>query len=165
MRGLAGNDSGAAAAEMALVTPFLFFLMFGSMELGNYFYSEHVVVKAVRDGARFASRQSFDSFTCPDQIDSTVKTNTQNVTRTNRVAPGGTARLKGWTDNATVSVTVQCDTSGSYKSFYEGMAATGGIPVVKVSATVSYSSLFASIGFASIGLSLRAESQAPVMGA
>ncbi|MGL5837065.1 MAG: TadE family protein, partial [Sphingorhabdus sp.] len=47
---------GAAAAEMALVTPLLMIIMFGAFELGNYFYSQHVVTKAVRDGARFASR-------------------------------------------------------------------------------------------------------------
>ena len=48
-----GCNTGAAAAEMALVLPILIALMFGSFELGNYFLNQHVVTKAVRDGLRF----------------------------------------------------------------------------------------------------------------
>ena len=142
---LGRNKSGAAAAEMALVAPLLIALMFGTMELGYYFYSEHVVVKAVRDGARFASRAKFDDFDCgSNTIDASLVTSTQKVTRTDQVASGGTARLAGWTSDATVSVTMRCDTSGTYGSFYDGL---GGVPVVIVSATVPYTSLFSSLGF------------------
>ena len=95
IRRLARQDSGSAAAEMALVTPLLIALMLGSMELGHFFYSEHVVVKAVRDGARYASRQGFTNFTCPNTINATVVDNTRRVTRTNQVAAGGTSRLQG----------------------------------------------------------------------
>ena len=56
LRALLASDDAAAAAEMALVVPLLVILMFGSFELGRYFLDEHVVVKAVRDGARYASR-------------------------------------------------------------------------------------------------------------
>ena len=52
---LSSDRRGAAAAEMALVTPLLLVILFGAVELGNYFYNEHIVVKAVRDGARFAA--------------------------------------------------------------------------------------------------------------
>lgn len=154
--------SGSAAVEMALVTPLLIVIMFGSMELGYYFYSEHVVVKAVRDGARFASRQGFANYSCnPDTVSSSVRTNTQNVTRTNQVASGGTARLGRWTNNASVTVTSRCDTSGTYGSFYAGLS---GIPIVTVSATVPYASLFSALGFNSTQLNMRAASEAPVMG-
>lgn len=158
------DHSASAAAEMALVTPFLILLMFGSLEMGHYFYSQHVVVKAVRDGARFASRQGFDDFTCPSQIDSTVTTDTKNVTRTNQVASGGDARLPGWTDNSSVVVSLSCDSSVAYQhSMYEGLTA---VPVVKVTATVPYKSLFSMIGFGSgSGITLVASSQAAVMGA
>jgi Flp pilus assembly protein TadG len=158
------QSSGTAGVEMALVAPLLIALMFGSMELGYYFYSEHVVVKAVRDGARFASREGFDKYTgCPDdpQADSTLVTNTQNVTRTNQVASGGTARLAGWTDNNSVEVTVSCEPLGTYGSFYEGLT---DIPVVTVKATVPYPSLFSMAGFNTAGLTLTAASEAPVMG-
>lgn len=157
------NISGAAAVELALIAPLLVGLMFGTMELGYYFYSEHVVVKAVRDGARFASRESFGDFTCPATIDPTVVTDTQNVTRTNQVASGGSARLPNWTDNATVSVKLTCDTSGDFdQSFYQGLS--GGVPVVTVRATVPYTSLFGVLGFNALTLQLTASSQAAVMG-
>ena len=56
------DRAGAAAAEMALVTPLLMIIMFGAMELGKYFLDEHVVAKAVRDGARYAARRSFTDY-------------------------------------------------------------------------------------------------------
>ena len=62
------DRSGAAAAEMAMVAPLLMILMLGAMELGHYFYSQHVVVKAVRDGARYASRHDFSNYTCPSTV-------------------------------------------------------------------------------------------------
>jgi Flp pilus assembly protein TadG len=139
-------------------------LMFGAMELGYYFYSEHVVVKAVRDGARFASREGFDKYTCPGTIDSNIESETQRVTRTNQVDAGGTARLPNWTNDSTVTVTLSCvdNSGGTYSSIYDGLAA---VPVVTVSATVPYSSLFSKIGFDATALQLTASSQAPVMGA
>jgi len=149
---------------MAMVAPLLIIIMFGSMEIGHYFYSEHVVVKAVRDGARFASRQSFADYTCPGgTIGGTVVADTQKVTRTNQVTTGGTPRLADWTSDASVSVTISCfdNSSGTYTSFYEGV---NQFPVVTVSATVPYTSLFKVIGFNSVGLNLRATQQAVVMG-
>lgn len=157
------QETGAAAAEMAMVAPLLIILMFGSMELGHYFYSQHVVVKAVRDGARYASRQGFTNYACPaTTIGGTVVTDTQNVTRTNTVAGTGTPRLASWTQNSSVNVVViRCDTSGTYGNFYLGL---GGVPVVRVTATVPYNSLFSVIGFNSAGLQMRAQEEAVVMG-
>lgn len=156
-------NRAAAAAEMALVTPFLIILMFGSFELGNYFLSEHVVAKAVRDGARYASRRSFTDFTCPSTVASDVVDKTRNVTRTGQVTSGGTARLVGWTTPATVSVTISCTviTGGNYSGIYKGMS---NVPKVKVSATVPYNSLFNDLGFTSSTLNLVSESEATVQG-
>ena len=51
--GLFLHDTRAnAAVEMALVAPLLLAILFGSVELGNYFMNEHELIKAVRDGAR-----------------------------------------------------------------------------------------------------------------
>ncbi|RDV01682.1 pilus assembly protein [Sphingorhabdus pulchriflava] len=155
------NEKGAAAAEMALVTPLLMILMFGSFELGKYFWDNHIVAKAVRDGARFASRQSFDNYNCTGTtVSDTVRDNTRNLTRTNTIDGTGTVRLSGWT-NAMITVSLRCDTSGTYAAFYSGMA---GVPIVSVSATVPYSSLFGSLGIDTVGLNLIANSEAPVMG-
>ena len=157
------NNEAAAAAEMALVTPLLIVLMFGSFELGNYFLSEHVVAKAVRDGARYASRQSFANFTCPGSVNSSVVTNTQNLTRTGQVASGGTARLAGWTTPTTVSVTMSCTaiSGGNYSGIYKGMS---NLPKVKVSAIVPYRSLFNVLGFTRLTPQLVSESEATVQG-
>jgi Flp pilus assembly pilin Flp len=158
---LARQESGAAAVEMAMVAPLLIIIMFGAMELGHYFYSEHVVVKGVRDGARFASRQGFVHYSCPSTIAGTVVTDTQNVTRTNTVNGSGVPRLAGWTQNSSVAVSLRCDTSGTFVSFYDG---AGGVPVVTVTAVVPYTSLFKVIGFNAMNLNVRSTSEVPVMG-
>lgn len=160
-RDLVRDESGAAAAEMALVTPLLLVLMFGAMELGKFFLDQHVLVKSVRDGARYASRQSFADYSgCAPSA--AVITNTRNLTRTGQVAAGGDARLAYWTDPTSVSVTVACDTSGDYEGIYRGSAL--GAPVVTVSASVPYTPLIGSIGFATDGLMLNARSQSAVAG-
>lgn len=159
----AKDRRGAAAAEMALVAPMLIILMFGAFELGNYFLAEHKVVKSVRDGARYASRQPFVLYAgCA--IDGDVITRTQNVTRTGRVADGGTAKLPYWDDPDSISVTVACpDAAGEdYQGIYRDVA--GGALVVTVEATVPYTPLFVSMGLGSTTLNLRARSQAAVMG-
>lgn len=146
---------------MALVTPLLMLLMFGSFEMGKYFWDNHIVAKAVRDGARYASRQAFSNYDCTGvTVSNAVRDNTRNLTRTSQVASGGTARIVGWTDGMT-TVTLRCDTSGSYAAFYSGMA---GVPIVQVSATVPYNSLFGTLGFNAVGLNLTANSEVPVMG-
>ena len=156
-------NRAAAAAEMALVTPLLVTLMFGSFELGNYFLSEHVVAKAVRDGARYASRRAFTDFTCPNSVSSDVVDKTRNLTRTGQIANGGVARLANWTTATPVSVTLNCTaiSGGNYSGIYKGMS---NVPRVKVSATVPYTSLFNNLGFTSASLSLVSESEATVQG-
>lgn len=154
------STSGAAAAEMALATPLLISLMFGSFELGNYYLSEHVVVKAVRDGARFAGRQSFSEYNCTTPSSIAID-RTRNVTRTGQVASGGTPRLDGWTDGTTITVSVACSAAtnaGIYKD------KPGGAPVVTVSAAVPYSSLLGQIGLSNPNLVLNANAEAAVTG-
>jgi Flp pilus assembly protein TadG len=161
-------DRGAAAVEMALVTPLLMIIMFGSFEMGNYFLQNHVVAKAVRDGARYAARRPFDEFaSCVPSTD--VARETRNITRTGTVDDGGTPRIANWTDvdpvtgSNTITVTVSCDTSGDYSGIYVEVPI--GAPQVTVTATVSYDSLFSRFGLIANGtFTLRAQSQAAVMG-
>jgi Flp pilus assembly protein TadG len=160
LRKLIKNQYGAAAVEMALVTPFLMLLMFGSFELGKYFWDNHIITKAVRDGARYASRQPFSNFDCDaETVAAGVVSNTQNLTRTNTLDGTGAVRLGGWT-NTMIDVEVACDNSGAYTSIYSGMD----VPVVSVTADVPYRSLFGSFGFTDATFQLRARSEAPVMG-
>src|SRR3546814_7531911 len=103
-RSLARDRSGAAAAEMALVSPMLIILMFGSFELGNYFLDEHVVLKAVRDGARYAARQNFTTMPCSGTptADAAIK----NLVRYGNIACSGDPRLRYWTSNNTIAVSI-----------------------------------------------------------
>jgi len=178
------DRAGTAGAEMALVTPLLMIIMFGAFDLGNYFYSQHVVVKAVRDGARYAARQGFGHYSCPtgsatgSVVDAggvtaaTLIANVSDVTRTGKLHPVTTdakdsPRLGYWTStydspDTAVKLTVRCTPITNYSGIYKG--ATGGVPSVRVSADVKYLSLFNTIGFDATTLYMRAESEAAVMG-
>lgn len=166
---------------MALMVPLLVTLMFGSFELSNYFWTEHKVVKGVRDGARFAGRLGFVNFECPTDdgdpdtppdtgtgnLSSVLETQIQEVTRTG-VISGGTATVADWA-NADVSIAVSCPdaaldasgdssvTTGIYKNLDNA-------PIVTVSTTVGYTSLFETLGFDATELDVSASSQAAVMG-
>lgn len=168
IRALYRNNSGAAAAEMALLLPLLIIMMFGPFELANYFWTEHKVVKGVRDGARFASRLGFVNYTCADGLtDTGLEDQVKEVTRTG-VVSGGTANIVGWVnDDVTVNVTcpdAAVDDSGDASvttGIYNGME---NAPIVTVSTTVTYTSLFQTLGFDATGLSVNASSQSAVMG-
>lgn len=162
LRTLARARGGTAAVEMALVTPIMLALMFGAFELGNYFYNNHIAVKAVRDGARYASRRGFADYTCPSTVSSSAITATRNVTLTGK-ATAGTPRLPYWNNPATVTVSLTCadNSSDTYSGVYYGKAS---VPVVHVSAAFPYRSLLSSLGFDTSGLVVRAESEVPVMG-
>jgi hypothetical protein len=98
--------------------------------------------------------------------DSDATTKIVNVARTGSVdgSAGGRFAASFWTacDNEPVSVTMRCVAKGDYGGIYAGL--DGDIPVVTVSADVAYPSLFNAIGFNSVGLCLRAQSEAAVAG-
>lgn len=159
---------GSAGAEMALVAPMLVFLMFGSAEMGNFFLDQHIVTKAVRDGARYAARLPVSNYSC-SAASGAAETKIRNVTRTGTdsgtLATGENARLGYWADtmdgNQTITISVTCDTT--YAGIYTGL--TGGVRIVTVSAAVPYPSLFGLFGLRSDhAYKLNASSQAAVMG-
>jgi Flp pilus assembly protein TadG len=176
LRSLVRNDSGAAAAEMILVTPMLLILMFGSVELGNYFMTEHAVIKQVRDGSRYASRLTIaEAYTCSAGSDlSTIfedgdaSTKIINVTKTGSVDGTAAGRFGSafWAacpgSAAPVTVSVRCVNKANYAGIYSTL--DGNIPVVKVSADVSYPSLFGALGFNTSGLCIHADSEGAVYG-
>lgn len=157
------SNRATAAVEMALMLPIMLALLFGAFELGNYFMTEHVVVKAVRDGARYAARRPFADYPgCAPSNDLTEAT--RNVTRTGRIGSGGTPRFASWDDPESIDVTATCDDSwsGADKGIY--VTSPEGTPVVTVVATVPYTPLFDRLGLASVTLSLNARSEAAVTG-
>jgi len=164
LRRLLGSNGGAAAAEMALVTPLLLIIMAGGLEVGNYFMDEHRLVKAVRDGARYAARKDFTYFaTCDASPGGTVVTDTQNLVRTSYLA-NGTDQLSNWS-GGTINVTTRCSTgSGSviYAGIYKGMAS--GARKVEISASVTYLPVLAPFGINLIGSTLNAKQEAAVSG-
>ena len=159
-RRLYADRKGTAAAEMAMALPILLVLIVGTFETGNYFLSEHVVDKAVRDAARYAARQPVGDFDC-DAGAMTDDSGVKNVARTGDPA-GGEQRLDGWTDDSMTTVTVTCDTSGTYSGIYADFP--DGVPVVTVSATVPYTAVTGVFGVRGLTLDLHAEEQAAVMG-
>ena len=161
---------GAAAAEMALVTPLLVTILIGSVELGSYFYSEHILVKAVRDGARYAARQNFSFYAaCSGAPTGTVEADTRALVRTSLLSDG-TDRFVDIEDGD-ITLDTRCETtatdlsatSQSMTGIYRGRAS--GAPIVEVSATVDYVPVIgAPFGFSGLGLKLNASQQAAVMG-
>lgn len=174
LRGLLAASSGAAAAEMALVTPILLMLMFGSAEVGNYFVNQHSLVKAVRDGARFAGRLSLANYgTCSGTL--TDGTPAADATK-NVVMNGYYSGSDGITPNiktTDITITWNCAAKAGtvdMKGIYKTRAAIcgGGVPGcaqwVTVSASVRYQPILSSLGFSGLSIRLNAAQQAAIMG-
>lgn len=167
LRRLFSCNRGAAAAEMALITPLAVLIMFTSIEAGHYFYQQHQVVKGVRDGARFAARQSFDDINCRSGTwvinDTDLEARIINLTRTGQIN-GGTPRIASWSD-AEVTVDGDCPAPLPGETEHTGIfrpnepAAT-----VIIQATVNYDSLFNGLGVLTDSVSLNASQEAVVMG-
>lgn len=156
------DTHGAAAAEMVLMLPMLMALLFGGLEGGYYFWSEHRVVKAVRDGARYAGRQSFDQYNCTTtSTTNATLTNIKNLTRTGTLDATGAPLIPGWVDGNTTVTVAPCNAATATGLF---LTQANGAIRVTVSTDVAYRSMFSSLGFTTATLRLRASQQAVVMG-
>lgn len=159
---------GAAAAEMALVAPLLCVILVGSVELGSYFYNEHILVKAVRDGARYAARQNFTNYgssgTCASPTDATLIAGVRALVRTSLLASAGDRFPDVEDGDITISATCKATVSSqSMTGIYRGR--TAGAPVVTVSAVVDYEPVIGgALGFSGAGLKLNATQEAAVTG-
>jgi hypothetical protein len=166
LKNLIGDRNGTAAVEMAIVVPLLLVLGFGSVDLGNYFLSEHVVDKAVRDASRFAARLPLaDYASCTVPTGGTAEQQTQRVARFGDPGGSGNQRLAGWSADSMTSITIACDTTSSWAAGGIYTDFPNGAPVVTVSATVPYNSLFGTIGLGAASFNVYAQSQAAVIGA
>lgn len=158
------NQRGTAAAEFALTLPMLLVLMFVGMEGGNFIWTQHKLVDAVRDGARFAGRSQVSQL-CNGaaSVISTAKVNEiKLLTRTGQITDtAARAKVRGWTA-AQVTVTVSCRAfvnTGIYTTLGENGA------IVTVAATnVTYPSMFQRMGVLKSTINLNAKSNAPVIG-
>jgi Flp pilus assembly protein TadG len=139
-RPLSNATSGQAAAEIALVFPLMLVLMFGSVELGHYFYQEHIVV------------------------DADVETSVKRATRLISPNADDTAenrRIGNWDSDDTVDVIVTCSDNEGFTGLYANMTE---LPRVRVEATVPYNSLFSYLGFGNLNLNIAAASEAASVG-
>jgi Flp pilus assembly protein TadG len=168
-RALSSNIHGAAAAEMALVLPILLALIFGALEVGNYFRSEHVLIKGVRDGAVYAARQEISNYDCSTPnptVPATVVNNSKALVRTGQLS-GGADRLPLWADGSTsFTIDAACVTTAGGTTLLGIYQVNGGqVPVITVTADLPYQSVVGILGFATTGFRVRAAQQAVVIGA
>lgn len=162
MRRFCLDRRGAAAVEMALLLPVTLMLLLGVSEGSYLIWSEHVVVKSVREGARYAARLPYAQL-CPT-LNSTAESNIKLLTRTGQLASStATARVRNWVD-AGVTVTTTCSGTGVTGGIYSTV--TNGAATVTVAATTAYPSLFHRFGLSknTININLKAQDSAPVIG-
>lgn len=158
------DRNGTAGAEMALVLPMLLVLMFGSFEAGHFFWTEHKLIKAVRDGARYASRLSVSDLCsgATNVMSTATEDNIQLITATGQLSDADALPLvPGW-QASNVNVTVTCqgfvDTG-----IYTDLGGAG--PVVTVSSgDVDYPSFFEQLGVIDSSYKMSAKESAPVTG-
>jgi len=166
-RKLIRDESAAAAAELVLALPLLLVLIWGPIEIGNYFLDEHMLIKGVRDGATFLAHQDISKFNCATgAVDPTVRTQVENVIRTGQVS-GGVDRLRNWAGNPPTITVDRCPTQATNGTTLGGIYAlnSGGVvPIIKIDATVPYSPVLGNLGFRPPTLSLNAKQEATVMG-
>ena len=162
---LLADRKGAAAVEMVMVTPLLLTIMFGATELGRFFWSEHQLVKAVRDASIYASRQPIDNFNCSTStVSSAVTTATSNLVKTG-VVSGGTNRLPNWSSGgASIALSLSCvKTAGGTTLSGIYTANAGNVPVLTITATLPYNSIMNGFGLDK-SFTMVASQQAAVMG-
>ena len=163
IRRLARNRKGTAATEFALALPMMFALMFVGMEAGHFFWTQHKLVKATRDGARFASRANVEDLCngSATDIDAALEQQIRNITVTGQVADGAAAKVPGWTPEDVV-ITVGCQQFLA-TGIYTDLGAAG--PLVTVSTGgVAYPAILNGLGVLNTGISMSAESSAAVVG-
>ena len=138
------NEQGAAATEFALILPLMLILVFSIYEAGRVYQAYNIVQSSARDAARYGARLGI---TCSGSTatfdDSASNSAVQNLARTGTIDGSADPLLPGWTNNATVTVSLGCvsKTSGSttFGGRYEGETA---IPTVTVTAAAPYGMLF-----------------------
>lgn len=166
------DTRGAAGVEMALVAPLLLTLLFGAVEIGNYFRAEHMLLKGVRDAAIYASRLSIENYDCTagsPAVEAAVVDQVETLIRTGELS-GGTDTLPRWDDAAaSVEMALVCKTQAGPSGALETMGGIytlngGQVPVITITATLPYQSLIAAMGFDATSLSLNAVEEAAVTG-
>ena len=160
------DERGSPSAEFALILPALVALMFGSFEAGNFFWTQHKLIKAVREGARYAARLPVDTYcdgaTAQFDANPEAEADIKAVTLTGKLpAEGGNVAVPGMTAD---NVAVAPDCAAYVESgIYTDLGAAGPIVTVSVSG-VGYPSLFAQLAGLDGSIDMSAKASAPVIG-
>jgi len=136
------DEDGSALLEGAVVVPFLFSLVLGTLEFSFFFYQQHLVSTGVRDAARYLAR-----------TDPTVVANQTiaiNLATTGTPAGGSARRVHGF-DPGDVSVTFTTvanaiDGSTHLRPYREAVGECGGPDAIRI-IHVTGSFTYAPLGF------------------
>lgn len=167
------NQDGVAAAETVLIAPVAVFVLCLSIEGGHFLYSEHQVLKGVRDAARYASRLPVSTWGCGTSASAETDLPTSNAQWQNianvavygNVAGGSRPRLWSWSATPAggeLVIRYSCSNTGGGKS---GIYSESGIaPQIAVIAKPNYPSLLKTMGGFGTNLTLYAREQAVSIG-
>lgn len=167
-------DQGAVAAEFVLMLPIMILLLFLGMEGGHFAWSQHNLIKAVREGTRYASRLPVDSFCdgATQQLDPDAEDLIKAIVVTGALPPadGGAARGPVVFGLQADQVTVDPDCAvlapgdeGFGTGIYSDLGNGGPVVTITV-AGVPYPSLFERLGVIDGSYRLTATASAPVIG-
>jgi hypothetical protein len=166
------DERGSPSAEFALILPALVALMFGSFEAGNFFWTQHKLIKAVREGARYAARLPVDTYcdgaTAQFDANPEAEADIKAVTLTGKLpAEGGQIAVPGMTTEqitvAPVCAAYAVSETGSGTGIYSDLGNGGPVVTVSVSG-VGYPSLFAQLAGLDGSIDMAAKASAPVIG-
>lgn len=161
--------SGVAGAEMVLILPLATFMVLVTLDAGYFMYTEHAVIKSVRDAARWGSRQPLSAFDCTAETGDTlitgsnpnlgaIRNNIANLVRFGDLSTTGPLVVSGWADGQ-VEVSYSCEAVGTGIYQNDGYA-----PKITVVGKPNYPSLFGAMGGFPSSLKLVAREQAVVAG-
>nr|WP_279323178.1 pilus assembly protein [Altererythrobacter segetis] len=169
LRRLWCDSSGVAGAEMVLILPLATFMVLVTLDAGYFMYTEHAVIKSVRDAARWGSRQPLSAFDCTAETSDTliassdpnlgaIRDDIANLVRFGDLSTTGPLIVSGWGDDQ-VEVSYGCEAvdTGIYQN--DGYA-----PKITIVGKPNYPSLFGAMGGFPSSLTLVAREQAVVAG-
>ena len=94
----ARTHRGLATLEFAICAPLLLFLLLATAEMGRLLFQYNTLVKAVRDGARYAAAHAVDNdSTRTVSISTQLRDQTRNLVVTGDIAGTGAPLLPGLT--------------------------------------------------------------------
>jgi Flp pilus assembly protein TadG len=114
------ENKGATILEFTLVIPVFALLIFGILEFGFYFFVEHTIQHATREGTRIAlvglKLQNPDNtyMTCEQSIIKTIKDNASFAVNPNDLQVSIFPVGPGYSDPSTWNTTVNAGSGGDY---------------------------------------------------